>query len=278
MAREAAGRLGGGEVTVDTARVKEGVVLLLGPEDYAVLDEDDFGAPGLVATEVAGPFVRLQAVGPLIMVHDALFDPHRGIGHHPHRFNERLFYILEGAVDHDDALNDIQGHMGTGDVGRLTEGQRGMLHKEWNNTPGPARAFILVYRTDPVPPRASFAVLRDGEALRYREGPGVETKELVGPRSPLGVHGDLRWFGDSRVEEGAALEVELRSSEAALLFVLEGTVELGGGLSLAPGRGAVVGPGGEQRLSLIAPGGARLLRAVVGAGQGVVFGEPWTRG
>ncbi|HXF56907.1 MAG TPA: pirin family protein [Actinomycetota bacterium] len=261
---------------MDTVRVKEGEVLVLGPEDYAVLDEDDFGAPGLVAAEVVGPFVRLQAVGPLIMVHDAVFDPHRGIGHHPHRFNERLFYILEGAVDHDDALNDIQGHMGTGDVGRLTEGQRGMLHKEWNDTPGRARAFILVYRTDPVPPRASFAVLRDGEAPRYPEAPGVETKELVGPRSPLRVHGDLRWFGDSRMEEGAGIEQELGSSEAALLFALEGTVEFGGGPSLGPGQAAVVGPG-DGRIAVSAREGARLLRAVVGAGQGLVFGEPWAR-
>lgn len=263
---------------MDTVRVREREVIVLGPGDYAVLDEDDFGAPGLVATELVGPFVRLQAVGPLIMVHDGVFDPHRGIGHHPHRFNERLFYILEGAVDHDDALNDIQGHMGTGDVGRLTEGQRGMLHKEWNHTAGRARAFILVYRTDPIPPRASFAVLRDAEAPRYQEAPGVHTKELVGPQSPLRVHGDLRWFADSRMEEGAGLEVQLGPSEAAFLFALEGTAELGDGLSLPAGRAAVVAAGEGWRLTLTAPEGARILRAVVGAGQGVVFGEPWARG
>ena len=41
----------------------------------------------------------------------SVIDAGLGIGHHPHRFNERLFYIERGQLDHDDALNDIQGHM-----------------------------------------------------------------------------------------------------------------------------------------------------------------------
>src|SRR5918999_4424490 len=134
---------------------------VLSPEDYTILTEEDFGSPGVQAIEMIGSFVRVQSSGPLLAVHDSTWQPRLGVGHHPHRYNERLFYILEGAVDHDDALNHITGHMGTGDLGRLTEGVRGMYHQEWNNTDGRARAFILVYGTDPVPPRASFAALRD---------------------------------------------------------------------------------------------------------------------
>jgi redox-sensitive bicupin YhaK (pirin superfamily) len=75
--------------------------------------------------------VSIQASGPLIIVHDSIIDAGMGIGHHPHRFNERLFYIEEGQLDHDDALNGITGHMDPGDVGQFTEGIRGMLGLTW---------------------------------------------------------------------------------------------------------------------------------------------------
>lgn len=243
---------------------------MLTGSDYRVLDEDDFGVPGLVAHEWIGPFVDVQAVGPLIMVHDGIFDPRKGIGHHPHRSNERLFYILEGAVDHDDALNDIQGHMGTGDLGRLTEGMRGMFHQEWNNTDGRARAFILVYGTDPVPPRASFAALRDADAPRYDEAPGVHTKEIVGPKAELPLHGDVRLFTDSSMDPGAELRIELRRDEGGLLFPIEGEVELDG-VRLRPEAMALLPPSsGDRSFTFVTPSGARVLRATYGPGHGLL--------
>jgi redox-sensitive bicupin YhaK (pirin superfamily) len=248
-------------------------LVVLSPEDYATLDEDDFGVPGLAATEIIGPFMGVHALGPLIMVHDGVFEPHHGIGHHPHRYNERLFYILEGAVDHDDALNGITGHMGTGDLGRLTEGLRGMLHKEWNNTDGRARAFILVYGTnvDPPPARASFAALRDGDAPRYEEAAGVTTKELVGLRVRFPIHGDIRLFTDSTLDPGAALEVGLNDSEGGLLFPLEGRFELDGS-ELAPGNAALLPPAeGGRSHRVRAREGGRLIRVVHGPGHGFVM-------
>jgi redox-sensitive bicupin YhaK (pirin superfamily) len=244
--------------------------ILLSSSDYKVLDEDDFGVDGLVAHEWIGPFVEVQASGPLIMVHDGMFDPRKGIGHHPHRYNERLFYILEGAVDHDDALNGITGHMGTGDLGRLTEGVRGMLHQEWNNTDGRARAFILVYETDPIPPLASFAALRDEEAPRYESAPGVGTKEIVGPMARFPLGGDVRLFTDDTLERGAELELDLGEGEGGLVFPLEGEISLDGH-TLPPESMAVLPPRADRRATkLTTSGGARLLRVVHGPGQGVV--------
>jgi redox-sensitive bicupin YhaK (pirin superfamily) len=244
--------------------------ILLSSSDYKVLDEDDFGVDGLVAHEWIGPFVEVQASGPLIMVHDGMFDPRKGIGHHPHRYNERLFYILEGAVDHDDALNGITGHMGTGDLGRLTEGVRGMLHQEWNNTDGRARAFILVYETDPIPPLASFAALRDEEAPRYESAPGVGTKEIVGPMARFPLGGDVRLFTDDTLERGAELELDLGEGEGGLVFPLEGEISLDGH-TLRPESMAVLPPQADRRSTkLTASDGARLLRVVHGPGQGVV--------
>jgi redox-sensitive bicupin YhaK (pirin superfamily) len=244
--------------------------LVLTEADFAVLDEDDFGIPGLVAHEWVGPFVEVQAVGPLIMVHDGIFDPHMGITHHPHRFNERLFYILEGAVDHDDALNGITGHMAAGDLGRLTEGARGMLHKEWNNTDGRARAFILVYGTDPMPPRASFHLLPDADAPRYEPAPGVRTKEIVGPRADMPLHGDVRLFTDDRFAPGAELTIELADDEGALVFPLEGEVSLDGAALRAEAL-ALLPPGPARSETITASGEARVLRAAFGPSHGLVL-------
>lgn len=255
----------------ESSRVQRTVdALILSESDLAVLDEDDFGVKGLIAHEWIGPFVNVRQVGPLIMVHDGIFDPHMGIGHHPHRFNERLFYILEGAVDHDDALNRIQGHMGTGDVGRLTEGTGGMFHQEWNNTDGRARAFILVYTTDPVPPRASFAALRDLEAPRYESAPGVRTKEVVGPKADLPLNGDVRLFTDDAMDAETELAIELGAGEGGLVFPVEGEVELEG-TSLRPESMAVLPPGVEPRSRVLtSASGARVLRVTFGPGEGVL--------
>jgi redox-sensitive bicupin YhaK (pirin superfamily) len=248
-------------------------LIVLRPEDHFVLGESQFGMPGLTAIEAIGPFVGIQASGPLITVHDSVIDAGLGIGHHPHRFNERLFYIEQGQLDHDDALNHITGHMDTGDVGQFTEGKRGMVHSEWNHGEVDARAYILVYSTDPIPERTAFNAFRDADAPRYDEGTGVRTKELVGPRSPLEVNGDIRLFADSRLDEGAELSVGTAATEGAVVSVREGLVRMDGETGeLAPGTTLVLPPADEPRtLRLRAERPSRVVRVVHGPGHGFVF-------
>ena len=254
--------------------------LVLQPGDHVVLGEGDFGMPGLRAAEAIGPFVPIQASGPLITVHDSVVEARLGIGHHPHRLNERLFYIEEGQLDHDDALNGITGHMDTGDVGQFTEGRRGMLHSEWNHGDVDTKAYILVYSTDPVPEETAFNVLRDADAPRYREGQGSRTKELVGPRSPLRVHGDIRLFTDTRLEPGASLRIEVAEGEGAVASVREGTMRIEDhhGEVLGPGTTLVVPPAGEPgTVAFVAEEAGRVVRVVHGPGHGFVRGEPMAR-
>ncbi|MGH2691790.1 MAG: pirin family protein [Actinomycetota bacterium] len=244
-----------------------------------MLGEADFGMPGLKAVESIGPFVEIQASGPLITVHDAVVEAGLGIGHHPHRFNERLFYIEEGELDHDDAANHITGHMDTGDVGRFTEGQRGMLHSEWNHGKVDTRAYILVYSTEPVPPRAAFNALRDADAPRYEEAPGARTKELVGPRSPMEVNGDIRLFTDSSLDADSVLELAAGAGEGGLVSVRQGSVEIeGAGQRLTPSMTLILPPDGKpERASLRATEPSRVIRVVHGPGHGLVRGTPLSR-
>lgn len=252
--------------------------VVLEPEDHAVLGESDFGMPGLTAVESIGPFVSIQASGPIITVHDSVIDPRLGIGHHPHRSNERLFYIESGTLDHDDSLNGITGHVEAGDVAQFTEGQRGMMHSEWNHGDEPTRCYILVYSTDPVPPLAAFHALRDAEAPRYDEGAGVRTKELVGDRSPLRVNGDIRSFTDSSVDAGAVATMTFAALEGGLASVREGRMAIDGEGALGPGQTLVVPPAARERTVTLRAGEAsRVIRVVHGSGHGFVTGRPYPR-
>jgi redox-sensitive bicupin YhaK (pirin superfamily) len=249
---------------------KPATYLILGKQDYRVLGPADFGGPGLEAIEVLGPFVDVQASGPLITIHDSTVDPHLGIGHHRHRHNERLFYIMAGELDHDDSLNKIQGHMGPGDAGLFTEGQRGMVHSEWNNGDVPTRAYILVYTTDPIPEQTSFTVLKDQDAPRYEEEDGVLSKEVIGPQSGLQVHGDVHLFTDSIVEDGGVLTIALGDGEGGLLSIREGQVRLDDQV-MGEGVTILLPPAEEARsISVHAIGPARILRVVHGPGHGLV--------
>ncbi len=247
-------------------------LLALPPQRAHVIRAEDFGATGLEAVESLGPFADVQACGPLLTIHDSTFEPRSGIGHHPHQRMERLFYILEGAVEHDDVLNGITGHMGLGDLGILTEGRRGMVHSERNDTDGRARCWILVYPNEPLEAAASFDVVRDAEAARTREAPGVEAKEVIA-RGSERLGGDVRAFTDLALEDGAGTTVDLHGEEGAALFVVDGTVEVevdaeraGGG----PRHTFLVPPAPQRRrLTVTATSGARVLRAIVGPGFGL---------
>jgi len=203
---------------------------VIGSGHFSRVGEEQFGVRGLIAIESVGPYTSVQRLGPMIMVHDGFFQPGFGIGHHPHRTNERLFYILAGRVEHDDSLNHIRGTMDEGDLGRLTEGVRGMLHQEWNGADDQVtRAFILVYHPDTHPPIqvAEFDVLRAADRVRVPEAPGVETLELVGPMSPFRVnHSGLHRYADTTLTDGATLDVAPEADRGLLLYPVEGSLNV----------------------------------------------------
>lgn len=244
----------------------------LTPDDYHVIGPQDFNAPGLSARESIGPFVSIRALGPLLTVHDSRFEADTGIGHHPHRGMERLFYILEGTVDHDDALNNITGHMGTGDLGILTEGRRGMIHSEWNNSDGPARAYIFVYPTDPAPATASFDAVRDADAPRATPADGVTTKTVIA-RDSGRLRGDVREIVDASLDAGSTLTFDVGAHEAGLVFVVDGEVQVsvdGTAITqVGTDHTVLLPPEARARtVEVVAGADSRTIRAVTGRGYG----------
>jgi redox-sensitive bicupin YhaK (pirin superfamily) len=266
---------------------------VVGSGHFFRVGEAQFGVRGLVAIESVGPYVSVQHLGPMLMIHDGFFQPGFGIGHHPHRTNERLFYILAGQVEHDDALNHIRGTMEEGDLGRLTEGVRGMYHQEWNGADQVTRAFILVYHPDTHPPIpvAEFAVLKAADRAVVEEGSGVETRELIGPTAGFTVnHTGLRRYLDSSLADGAMIDVTLEPGRGLLLYPVDGRIRLtreGGEVVLdaeesvhpeGPGNLAVAwSDDAGRRLRLEAMDGpARLLRVEFDRGDSdLVLGDPY---
>jgi redox-sensitive bicupin YhaK (pirin superfamily) len=239
-------------------------VRLVSATSFYRLTEAEFGMPGLVAIESVGPFVELARVGPFITIHDSFLDPGLGIGHHPHRSNERLFYILQGAINHDDALNDIQGVMNEGDLARLTEGEIGMLHKEWNGREDVrTHAFILVYPADPPVERASFGALRAADVGRIREAPGMETLQLIGGESDFAAHNrSVASFFDSFFLESTEVQIEMPPNQGLILYPLDGALQLdaGDGRQLLRGSSEMHPEGPDEMAVVWSDGDPRTLR------------------
>jgi redox-sensitive bicupin YhaK (pirin superfamily) len=261
------------------------------------LTEREFGQPGLIAIESVGPFVELMSLGPFITIHDSFLEPGLGIDHHPHRGNERLFYILRGEIRHDDALNGIQGVMNEGDLARLTEGERGMLHREWNGLDDvTTHAFILVYTPDVEPPipLASFDAHRAGQLPRVEEAPGVETLHVLGGEASFRANlSTLTQLFDSSLTDAAALDLTIPPNQGLILYPLDGALRLEvddrepailhGSSDVHPqgpdGVAIAWSDSGERNLRLSAEGGpARVIR--IGFERGtddVVLHQPWQR-
>lgn len=268
---------------------------VIGSGHFFRVGEEQFGVRGLIAIESVGPYTSVQRMGPFIMVHDGFFQPGFGIGHHPHRTNERLFYILAGRVEHDDSLNHIRGTMDEGDLGRLTEGVRGMLHQEWNGAEDQVtRAFILVYHPDVHPPIpvAEFAVLRAADRLPVRESSGAETLELVGPTSGFHLnHSGLLRYADTTLTDGAGVDVTPGPDRGLLIYPVDGSVSVlrDGDDGVALSATGSVHPEGPSNLAVAwgkdrAPairlraedGPARVLRIEFRrTGEDLVFGESY---
>lgn len=246
--------------------------VLLRASDNHIIGPEVFGVPGLIARESIGSGADVLAFGALVAVHDSTFEPRSGIGHHPHQGMERLFYILKGAVHHDDSLNSITGDMAEGDLGILTEGERGMLHSESNDTDGETRCYILVYPTDPTPETASFAAIRDADATREQIAPGVTAKLVVERDNDL-LNGDIRELVDATLEEGARYVLPLRETEPGLIFVVAGAVRVeidGASTEAAEGETVLLGPEPQAREATIeALQASRVLHVITGLRYGL---------
>ena len=246
----------------------------LRPDDYHLIGPEQFGSPGVSAFESVGPNVEVQAVGALVAVQDRRFEPRAALDHPGRPGHEHLLYALEGGIEHEVSSEGTRATMDAGDLGILTEGDAGRGYMQRSRGDRAARVYVLVSAVEPTESAAGFAAIRDRQMRRRSPTSGVETK-LVVERDGDRVHGDLREVGDSRLEIGATVSIRLDGGEGALLFCLDGRVQVAPGeepaLSGVGFDDTVIIPPTERdrdlRVSAQAP--ARLLHLVSGTGAGL---------
>ncbi len=221
----------------------------------------------MAGLELVDPFLLLDEMGP------ANYGPGeaKGAPDHPHRGFETVTYMLEGRFEHEDSAGN-RGAIAAGDVQWMTAGS-GVVHSEmpandirrrggrihgfqvWVNLP--ARDKMMAPRYQEVPAsRIPRATTPDGRAeVRVIAGEALGVRAVIDTRTPI-------VYQDWTLRPGALVEQPLAEGHHALVYVFEGSVDVGSeGRSLRDGELGLLGPGTAVRLAVPsgASAGARLL-------------------
>jgi redox-sensitive bicupin YhaK (pirin superfamily) len=186
-----------------------------------------------------------------------------GFPRHPHRGFETLTYVLEGRLKHGDSRGN-GGPLDAGAVQRM-KAARGILHSEMpDQAEGPLRAlqlWINLPARDKMDEPGYQDVQSDG--LPGFERGGVSGRVLVGTAfgvaSPIPGGATDLLFLDLVLEAGAAIGIPLPSAHAAVAYVVDGAIQLGGQVVpaldlaiLSPGDRITVAADGPSRLVILA--------------------------
>jgi redox-sensitive bicupin YhaK (pirin superfamily) len=157
----------------------------------------------------------------------------------PHRGQETITYLLEGAIDHEDFAGN-SGTIGPGDLQFMTAG-RGIMHAEMprQNADGSANVGLQLWVDLPKHLKACEPRYRDLRAAevptaRSADGSDSVVVKVISGRS-LGVDSvkDLAytpvWLLDVTVRPGGRLEQEVPKGWTAFAYVLEGRGVFGRG-------------------------------------------------
>jgi redox-sensitive bicupin YhaK (pirin superfamily) len=224
------------------------------------------------------PFLLIDEMGPVTYL------PGQAVGapDHPHRGFETVTYFLDGEGEHEDSAGH-RGVLRAGDVQWMTAGA-GIVHSEmpsqrivreggrvhgfqiWVNLPGSDKMMAPRYQEVPAT-SIPVATTADGKArVRVIAGEAMGRRAVIDTRTPI-------LYQDWTLEPGGAVEQSIPSDYNAMAFVFQGRL-LVGGIEVADGELAVLGPGDAVRLTVPADASepARLL--LLG---GVPIGEPVAR-
>jgi hypothetical protein len=174
----------------------------------------------------------------LLVINEDRVAPDEGFGMHSHKDMEILTYVIAGALEHNDNLNN-----GTvilpGDVQRMTAG-RGIEHAEFNHSETEGVHFLQIWITPRAPglipgyeQRTFLDIEKSGRLLLVASGDGREDS--------VTIHQDADLYL-AVLNEGDEVGHTLRDGRGAWLQVARGRVMLGGAESfeLRAGDGAAI--------------------------------------
>ncbi|OAA57523.1 pirin domain containing protein [Niveomyces insectorum RCEF 264] len=186
------------------------------------------GAGARVRRSIGTP--ALRNFSPFLMLDHFAIKPGAGFPDHPHRGQETITYLLQGAVDHE----DFAGHKGTigpGDLQFMTAG-RGIVHAEMPhpNTDGAANVGLQLWVDLPKHLKDCEPRYRD---LRAAEIPAVDAddgkvhiKVIAGQSHGVDSVQDLAytpvWLLDVTIQPGGRVTQPLPAGWNAFAYLLDG--------------------------------------------------------
>ena len=171
----------------------------------------------------------------LRVMNEDFVEPGQGFGTHPHHDMEIMTYVLEGALEHKDSMNNGE-VLRPGEFQRMSAGT-GITHSEFNpSDTEPVHLYQIWLLPEQKGIEPSY------EQKRFDDGGMINQLRLVAsPDAELGslkIHQDA-WIYLAKLDVDKQITHELKAGRYAWLQVLRGNVSLNG-LGLKTSDGAAV--------------------------------------
>ncbi|KAF2146550.1 uncharacterized protein K452DRAFT_218899 [Aplosporella prunicola CBS 121167] len=193
------------------------------------------GAGARVRRSIGTP--KLRNFSPFLMLDHFTISPGSGFPDHPHRGQETITYLLQGAVDHEDFAGN-KGTIETGDLQFMTAG-RGIMHAEMprQNADGSPNVGMQLWVDLPAKLKKCEPRYRD---LRASEIPTVDVDEgkvhikvISGQSHGVDSVKELAytpvWLLDINIRPGGKVQQNLPVGFNAFAYTLNGTATFGTG-------------------------------------------------
>ncbi len=172
------------------------------------------------------PGPTLRHLDPFVLLDDFDVREPAGFPDHPHRGFEAFTYMIAGTFHHRDNLgNDSE--IAAGGTQRFTSG-RGARHSEMPG-PGPSNRGLQLWvnleaaRKQMEPQYEGIP----GAQMPVLDGGGRRERMIVGGDSPARLHTEIDYL-DVELLAGASFERQIRGDHNGLVYVLEGSITIGG--------------------------------------------------
>ena len=167
--------------------------------------------------------------GPLRVFNDDVVAPGRGFPEHGHQDMEVVTYIIDGALEHKDSMDNI-GVIRPGEIQRMSAGT-GVRHSEYNHSQTDPVHFVQLWITpaeNNLPPewdQKSFSLAgRSGKLLPIAVPAGNNGSDRS---SAVQIHQDATIYTSLLAPEQSAT-LKLGEGRRAYIFVIGGNLKLNG--------------------------------------------------
>jgi len=228
----------------------EGLPLIPPPEIYGTPKSANMSIPRAIRkaflaveqSEGAGARVRrsigtpqLRNFSPFLMLDHFTSSPGSGFPDHPHRGQETITYLLQGAVDHEDFAGNA-GTIEAGDLQFMTAG-KGIMHAEMPRQDGSTTVGMQLWVDLPEKLKKCEPRYRD---LRAKEIPNIDIDEgkvhvkiISGQSHGVDSVQELAytpvWIFDVEIKPGGKITQTLPEGWNAFAYTLKGSMAFGVG-------------------------------------------------